>query len=75
MTEFPTLILFDSQVKAIRTVIGFSWLEAPALYATQERLIKGQSIDLDIVNNIIFSIVMFVNKKWKLNKLNKAAFV
>ena len=39
VTEFPTLILFDAQANPIRTVIGFSWFEAPNLYQTQRLLL------------------------------------
>jgi hypothetical protein len=58
LKEYPTLILLDSKANPIRTVIGFSWFEAPNLYMTQKRLIEGKGIQgLKIVKLLIFSIV------------------
>lgn len=65
VTEFPTLILFDASAKPVRTVIGFSWFEAPNLYMTQKLLIEGKSLDLSIVIDVLFSNVQVVVNKWK----------
>jgi thioredoxin-related protein len=52
LTHFPTLILFDSEARPFRTVIGFSWYEAGTLYAIQKLMVAGESYKyIGVVNS------------------------
>lgn len=39
ITEYPTLVLFDQSMQAVRKLIGFQWYEVPLIYKAQKLLL------------------------------------
>lgn len=39
ITEYPTLVLFDQSMKAVRKLIGFQWYEVPLIYKAQRQML------------------------------------
>jgi hypothetical protein len=39
ITEYPTLVLFDQSMNAVRRLIGFQWYEVPLIYKAQSQML------------------------------------